>query len=330
MNQITEYEIIDLFSNKKKSLSPKVIVGIGDDCAVLEKNRTHYTLLSKDILIEDIHFRLHTTDPTSLARKVINSNVSDIAACGGIPQFIILGISCSSDTKKSWMAEFAANLQSICKEYDIDLIGGDTTCSPDKLFLSITIIGEVAKNKLKLRNKAKVGDYIVVTGNLGDSAAGLYALENELKGRKTKSFITRHQIAIARLTEGQWLSNQQEVTAMIDISDGLETDLKHLLTASNLGAQIDISKIPSSSELSKFTKTNNINVYDLSLGGGEDYELLATISPDHFKDLQKKFVQKFNLPLTAIGKTVKDRELKYFQNGKQINLAFKRFNHFGV
>ncbi len=328
MNRLSETEIIQLF-NPRTIYNSEVIVGIGDDCAVLEKNATHYTLISKDLLLEDVHFRLRTSNPAGVAQKTMNCNLSDIAACGGTPLYILLGIACPHNTPKDWLEIFALTLKNICEPRKIAIIGGDTTGSPDKLYISITIIGEVPKKHLKLRSTAKTGDYLAVTGNLGDSALGLFALESKQKDRNFAPFISRHSEAIARSEEGKWLGSQKAITAMMDISDGLDTDLNRMIKASLTGAEVEISRLPYSNELLQLTQEYNLNLYDIILGGGEDYELLVAIDPKQTATLQTEFAQHFKTPLTVIGKITDKPQLRYLQKGMPVELQFKNFNHFG-
>jgi thiamine-monophosphate kinase len=329
MNQLNETEIIQLFK-PRTIYNPEVIIGIGDDCAVLEKNATHYTLISKDLLLEDIHFRLSTSNPAAIAQKAIHCNLSDIAACGGIPLYILLGISCPNNTPKDWLETFALTVKNICEPRKITIIGGDTTGSPDKLYMSITVIGEVEKKHLKLRSTTKVGDYLAVTGNLGDSALGLFALESKQKHRKFAHSISRHTAAIARCEEGKWLGSQKAITAMMDISDGLDTDLNRMIKAANAGAEIEVSRLPYRNEFLQLTKECNLNLYELLLGGGEDYELLIAIDPLQTALLQTEFAQHFKTPLTVIGKITSEPQLRYLQKGIPVDLQFKNFNHFGA
>lgn len=328
MSQLSEEEIIQLF-NSGTIYNPEIIIGSGDDCAVLKKNATHYTLISKDLLMEDIHFRLRNSDPAALAHKVINCNLSDIAACGGEALYLLLGISCPDNTPKNWLETFALTFKNICDQHKIAIIGGDTTRSLDKLYLSITIIGEVEKKHLKLGSTAKTGDYLAVTGDLGGSALGLFALETKQEHPPFAQFISRHNCAIARSEEGKWLGRQESITAMMDISDGLNTDLNRMIKASYAGAEVEISQLPYRKDLLQLAREHNLNLYDLILGGGEDYELLVTIDPVQAATLQTNFAQHFKTPLTIIGRITHEPQLRYLQNGITADLQFKSFNHFG-
>ena len=205
--------------------------GIGDDAAIFAENH----VISKDLLVEDIHFRRKYVDSKSLACKTLQVNLSDIAAMGAKALYVMLGIAIPKNYDQ-YVNDFLSHFAQECKMNNVLLIGGDTTAAPDKLFISITIIGET--NNPKQRNTAKPGDIVCVVGNLGHAYLGLQAFERQLPGfEEFKEFFLKPKAAIP---EGSWLGEQAAVTAMMDISDGLFVDLKKLCKASAVAGIIKI------------------------------------------------------------------------------------------
>lgn len=327
LKKLSEDKIICDFANST-SFPQEIFLGIGDDAAVLKKDANTYSLISKDLLLEDIHFRTRTSNATSIAIKSLNVNLSDIAAMGGSPLYVLLGISCPKTTSNRWLTEFSSAFKNHCLAHKIHLIGGDTTASIDKIVISVTILGQVIKQNLKLRSGAKADDIIVVTGSLGASAAGLYALEKNLHRENLIHFIHQHQNAQARILEGQFLGACVHVKSMMDLSDGINSDLPKLINSSAVGAEIEVTSLPLASNLLQFAAENKLCVYDLALGGGEDYELLFTIDAHSFRNLKSEWDKNFDFSLTIIGKIVKSKGLRYTKNGKFTKTNFAKFSHF--
>lgn len=300
---------------------------IGDDAAVLPFNDKENYLVSKDILVEHRHFRRTTTSPADLAQKALHVNLSDIAAMGGVPLYVLLGIALPTTLPNEWVQEFLASFTKACKAADVQLIGGDTTGSDGKIFISVTVIGRAEKSNIKYRHGAKTGDVLCVAGPLGEAHAGLMALETkaeQLDVLKAKS--TRPE---ALLEEGAWLGTQKSVTAMMDVSDGLSIDAGHLATESKLGAIIDLEALaPSAALLVGCTKLK-LDPKECMLAGGEDYALLFTVAPDGFDGLAKEFEVQFGYPLAKIGTMVEGSGVTLREGGQPVSFTYKPFSHFG-
>lgn len=279
---------------------------IGDDAAALGANQ----VISKDLLVEDIHFRRRYFDPESLAHKALNVNLSDIAAMAGRPTHVLLGLAIPENYEESYIEEFLQSFAKKCVDNKVVLIGGDTTASPDKLFISVTIIG--VADKAIYRSSANIGDIICYTGHLGYAHLGLQALEQNIVGldKFKAAFLQPNALVQEALT----LANK--ATAMMDVSDGLYVDLQKLCTASNVSAQINISDF--SVEKSFIDSCNLLDLEPLSvqLMGGEDYALLFTISPNDYTDDLKKI----GIIIEGAGEIKFDKEFDFKQ---------KSFSHFG-
>jgi thiamine-monophosphate kinase len=253
-----------------------IVTGIGDDCAVLRVPPGHELLVTTDFTIEDVHFRRDWHPPELVGCRCLTRGLSDIAAMGGEPRAAFLSLAVSSDVPQKWVDHFLKGLLHLAQEFKVPLAGGDTAQSPAGIQADITVVGSVPKGKAILRSGAKVGDQIYVTGDLGGAAATLAHLaeskpaESEATG--TKSF--RHFNPVPRLAVGQWLRQRARASAMIDLSDGLSTDLEHICQESHVGADIEAAAIPQAQ--AGLGKNKSRVGLELALHGGEDYELLFT------------------------------------------------------
>jgi len=318
IKDIGELGFIEWVKSNFKTPPEEVMVGIGDDTAII-KDGDNYLLITKDLLIEDVHFKIGF-DPFLLGRKSMAVNISDIASMGGEPLYSLFGVGFPKDLSWEWIKRFMEGLKNICEEHNVFLIGGDT-CSSPKLFISITLIGKT--DKPVLRSSAKEGDYIYVTGNLGDSGAGLYILLKELSFEEPhlKYLVERHLNPSPKVKEGRFL--RKIASSMIDLSDGLSIDLHNLCRESRVGALIYADEIPVSQELRKFCEKLGEDPLKFAIQGGEDYELLFTTS----EKLEDSVMEKFSIKL--IGKIEKEEKgIRILRNGREELLPRSGWEHF--
>ena len=265
--------------------------GIGDDCAVLPIGE-EALLFTSDMLNEGVHFLTERSTPYQIGYKSAMVNISDIAAMGAQPVATLLSLALPKERFGEWSAEFMRGYHAASKKYGIKLVGGDTTKSKAGVCVNVTAIGRAPMTEIKRRAAAKVGDIVMVTGKLGASAAGL---RDVLTG-KTKSRNARvHLMPEARVTEGVWLGKQSEVHAMMDISDGIASDLEHIAKQSKKSVVVTWKNLP----IAKGATAED------AFGGGEDYELLLTVDRRKADDLARRFEEEFEKPLYKIGKVVK-------------------------
>jgi thiamine-monophosphate kinase len=249
-----------------------VVKGIGDDCAVLRVPRGHEMLVTTDFSIEKVHFRREWHPPELVGWRCLTRGLSDIAAMGGEPLAAFLSLAIASDVPQKWVDRFLRGLLELAKEVEIPLAGGDTARSAGGIQADIVVVGSVPQGKAVLRSGARAGDGIYVTGELGGAAAELGRLRRA-KGAKSvrrafrSSGCARPQ---PRLAVGRWLRERELASAMIDLSDGLSTDLEHICEESHVGAEIDAEAIP------RAWAGNEAVKLELALHGGDDYELLFT------------------------------------------------------
>jgi thiamine-monophosphate kinase len=251
-----------------------VLTGIGDDCAVLRLLPGQESLVTTDFSLEGIHFRRDWHPPESVGHRCLARGLSDIAAMGGEPVAAFLSLALPRDLPQSWVRRFARGLINLAEEFRVTLAGGDTAESPNGILADIIVVGTAPKGKSVLRSGARAGDRIFVSGELGGSAAAVarmrkYPKKKQLNPRDYR----RHFYPRPRIELGRLLREKGLPSAMIDISDGLSTDLAHLSEESGVGAEIDASLIPRA-VVGKPAREVDL---DLALHGGEDYELLFTV-----------------------------------------------------
>ena len=297
--------------NKDKS----VVTGIGDDCAVLRVPPGHELLVTTDFTIENVHFRRDWYRPELVGRRCLTRGLSDIAAMGGEPLAAFLSLAVSGDVPQKWVDRFLKGLLDLAKEFKLPLAGGDTAQSMSGIQADIVVVGSVPKGKAVLRSGAKAGQQIYVTGELGASAAVLARLaESKPVGAECSS----HFRPQARVAVGQWLRQRRIASAMIDLSDGLSTDLEHICKESHVGAEIEAAAIPRA-QVGPGKKRVALN---LALHGGDDYELLFTSAsrvPSKVAGVQ----------VTRIGRTTRSAGMRLIvADGKVRPLQAKGWEHF--
>ena len=303
-----EFELIRRFFERDADM-PGVVVGIGDDGAVLTPDPAKQQIQVIDTLVARVHFPADT-DPADIAYRAVAVNLSDIAAMGGCPRWMTLALTLS-DSSEQWVESFSSGLFEAADKYDVALVGGDTTSGPI-VTVTVTITGEVEKGAALLRSGAKTGDGIFVTGTLGDAAAGLELLQ---RGESDDFLVRRFLRPTPRMTTGRALLGKAH--AAIDISDGLAGDLSKLLTASGLGGEIEIDKLPTSESLRERFSAEEQRY--LVLCGGDDYELCFTAAHDAVVDIPG---------VTEIGRVHDSSGLTCRQNGDIVEVDDSGYRHF--
>ncbi len=330
LQDIGEFGFIRRFAPQFEHLISNADGGIGDDCALLSINNDEYHLVSTDLLVEDIHFLKDKISPEELGYKALAVNLSDIAAMGGQALYSFLSVGIPKDTGVDYLDRFMAGYHQLSQKYKVALMGGDTTRSEDKLIINVAVIGRCHKTEAHLRSMAKSNDLICTTGYLGDSAAGLKILLDKIEVSDTHAqLVAQHHRPEPRLHEGRFLSGQKGLNAMMDISDGIASDLQHILKASGKSACIDLDKIPQSGMMKQVAANNNWNSDVLSTSGGEDYELLLTIESAEFERINREYQNEFGKPLYPIGQINDGHpEICWRKNGVVSTLGENGFDHF--
>ena len=318
MSSKGEFGFIDFI--KERFPSPEGICGIGDDCAVIPSPPGEL-LFSTDLLMEGVHFLREESSPEDIGWKAAAVNISDIAAMGGIPMATFLSIALPKDAQGEWAERFMVGYSQISRQFGVPLLGGDTTSSLRDIAVNVGILGRCPTGRRAMRSSAKVGEFIYVTGPLGDSAGGLHAILNGLERSDDVDFlIGKHKRPIPRVKEGLALVKSGKVGAMMDISDGIASDLRHILKASGAGAEVHLDRIPLSEPLRRVCDEHALDCHRFSTGGGEDYELLFTAS-DGIED-------HLDFPVYKIGEIVPGDSLIWMADGKAGDFEIEGYNHF--
>ncbi len=330
LSEIGEFGFIDRVADMFRHLSQQGLTGIGDDCAILPFNETEDYVITTDLLIENIHFLKNRIKPDELGYKALAVNLSDIAAMGAQPVGSFLSVGIPADTSVEYLDAFMQGYHSLSEKYNVPLLGGDTTRSVNHLVINVAVTGRCEKGKARLRSIAQTDDIICVTGFLGDSAAGLEVLLNNLPENNDHiKLIRSHHLPEPHLKEGIWLAQQPAVHAMMDVSDGIASDLVHIVKTSGKSAVVELNQLPVSDVLKRVAASNNWDLEKLALSGGEDYVLLCTVEKNSFAKLNPEFTLHFGRPLYAIGHIANGcGEIRWTKNGKAISLVGQGFDHF--
>jgi thiamine-monophosphate kinase len=295
------------------------LASVGDDCAVLPKDEVSDLLMTADLLIQDVDFRLEWAKPADIGYKSLAVSLSDIAAMGGTPRWAMLSIGIPKNLwNNEFLDEFYTGWHFLGEKFAIELVGGDISSSPDKLVIDSIVIGEVLKGKAVRRSGAGSGDSIYVSGTLGAAAAGVLSLK---EGATEHAYLIQKQLRPTPQVElGKVLMKLGIATSMIDISDGLSSDLAHVCEASDVGAEIEVDLLPIDSGVKSIFPDPD-EALRLAMNGGEDFELLLTVDSDTEGLIH-------DLPLTRIGTITDSRTLELKQNGSIRELLPEGFRHF--
>ena len=321
----TEFEFIETLC-RKYNLSK-----VGDDCAILPKNSKTDTVITTDLLVEDIDFKLAWSKPEFIGHKSLAVSLSDVAAMGAKPVWSMVSIGVPASVwKTDFVDEFYEGYMRLAKKFDVELVGGDVSKTPDKVVIDSIVAGEVKKGKAVLRSGAKVGDLIYVTDELGGAAAGLTLLENGVRYDDStkiwqKNLLLKQLHPFPHTHAALNLNDEITPTAMIDLSDGLSSDLAHLCRASQVGAKIYADKIPLHKNLNSIVKIFDEKL-NYALNGGEDFELLFTANPKKKFQLKKAHEKR---GFSCIGEIIVNADIIELINGDRSTiLQPKGFRHF--
>ncbi len=317
-----EFNLIDKYFSARQTQRKDVQLSLGDDCALVKAPDNVRIAISTDTLVAGTHF-LEDANPAWVAHKALASNISDLAAMGATPAWVSMALTLP-EVNEEWLEPFCKAFFELANYYNIQLIGGDTTKGP--LSISLTVQGFVPDNKALMRSGAKVGDWIYVTGNLGDSKAGLSVVLDPSKRSEPfgEELEKRHYISQPRVLAGRALLNL--ASAAIDISDGLVADLQHILNRSKVGASIDTSLLPISKELLQFV--GNISVaQQYALTSGEEYELCFTV-PEQNKGSLESALSHTGTKVTCIGQIRPLGALELHHKGTKLDWQLDGYDHF--
>lgn len=332
LNKIGEFGLIDQIADLIKTDHPDLLVEIGDDAAVISKSEKDVWLVTIDTMVENTHFNLNYFSFYQLGQKLIAVNLSDIAAMGGQPQFALISLAVSEHLSLDSMKEMYRGMKDMASRYQTIIIGGDTTATLGPMVLTCSVIGAAKKEKVRERSSAKRGDIICVTGYPGIAEVGMNVLKQNDSANKLRydECINRHLTPEPRVIEAQFLIEHGDIHSLIDVSDGISSDLHHICEMSGVGAMLFEKDLLIHSSLLNMENRKDKNCLHWALNGGEDFELLMTMSDNNFSDLKHTFEAKFNLSLTKIGEILPAEEgIKIKRNsGKVEQLKPEGYKHF--
>lgn len=329
---------------QKRSSSPSLLppplslhIGIGDDAAVIKQSSGRDTVITADMLVEGVDFRLSYMPAPVLGHKALAVSLSDIAAMGARPVWALISLGVPREIwRSSFVDDFYEGFFALADEHDVTLIGGDVSRTPERVVVDSIVLGETASGGAVLRSGARAGDHIFVTGTLGGAAAGLRLLEQgaekakrtgETEARMMEELVRRHLQPQPRTGWGQFLGEDRLATAMIDLSDGLSSDLAHLCEASGVGATLDAARTPINPDVRTLCGRRALDPLTLALHGGEDFELLFTVRP---RDLSRMPKSIDGVPVTYIGDITDEAGRILITEGSRAwNLERGGFEHFG-
>ncbi len=308
-----------------------VIVGVGDDAAILDTGGDELVVATCDAQVEDTHFRLRHAHPQDIGRRALAVNLSDIAAMGARPRFALISLLLPPMLDVAILDGIYAGLRAEAAQYNVALVGGNIARNAERLIIDITLLGTGMRDRLLRRDSAEPGEVVMVTGSLGSAAAGLLVLEDEQLAAKIPpeslvGVLAAHRTPTPRVAAGQWLA-QHGVTTGIDVSDGLAADIAHICKASGVGVNIEAESLPIQPEVAMIATLAGRQPQDLALFGGEDYELLFTAPADRADVLAQELFIATGIEATAIGTMSKGTDLTLFRQGKSSPLHPTGWDH---
>jgi len=328
LRDIGEFGFIDRIKSGCLIRDKDVIRGIGDDSCVFKSSGSMATLLTTDMMVEEVHFLLDAMPPYQLGRKSLAVNLSDIAAMGGTPKEAVISIAIPDTVELAVLDDIYAGMKSMAKEFAVNLLGGDTTSSPERLVISIAVVGEAVEDEILYRSGAREGDVIFVSGPVGSSAAGLDIIlkERELEG--WKELLDAHCDPYPHVRAGRLIAGSRLANALIDVSDGVAADLGHICTESKLGAILEAKAIPTTEQFRRYCETFKEEPMRLALHVGEDYVLLGT-TPAHAAAELRDALAQHGCEFYPIGHMVAGTGLKLSTNDDSLEIiGASGWNHF--
>lgn len=331
LREIGEFGFIERISRGCLIRPERVLRAIGDDAAVFRATAGKVLLVTTDLLVERVHFVREATSAFNLGYKALAVNLSDIAAMGGAPNEAFVSIGVPEDCPVEYLEELYQGIKHLAAQHAVNILGGDTTGSKTDLIINVAVMGTVEESRLLLRSGAQVGDQVCVTGCLGDSRAGLHLILNGLPADTAdgKALFEAHILPRPHLEEGRFLAGCDGVRAAIDLSDGLSSDLGHILSCSGVGACIEDRRLPLSGPLQAFCLKFGFDPAAYAMAGGEDYVLLCTVAAERMESVAADYAQRFGRPLHRVGEiTATGRMERVGPDGKASLMTSTGWDHF--
>jgi thiamine-monophosphate kinase len=331
LRDIGEFGFIKRISRGCLIRPESVVRGIGDDAAAFRTDGRLISLITTDLLIERVHFLRHATSGFELGYKSLAVNLSDIAAMGGTAREAFVSIAIPDTCDVDYLEALFDGMKVLAARYAVNILGGDTTASKADLAINVAVYGVVPEAQMLTRDAARPGDVIFTTGFLGDSRAGLHLILDGVAADTPElhALLAAHRRPEPHLREGRFLAQHGGVRAAIDVSDGLSSDLTHLLEESRVGARIRAAALPVSAELAHYCRRFGKTAQDFALAGGEDYTLLLTAAAEYAEAVAADFQAAVGRPLTAIGEITDTMRMELVDtDGKTFIIPATGWDHF--
>lgn len=331
LNDIGEFGLIKKLSEGCLIRESEVLKGIGDDAGIFLHPAGEAVVVTTDMMVERIHFLRNATSGFNLGYKCLAVNLSDIAAMGASAREAFISIAIPEDCSIEFIEDIYNGMKHLAASFQVNLLGGDTTGSRKDLVINVVVVGSAPKEELLYRCGAKTGDIIFSTGYLGDSRAGCYLIINEITTESEAFRMLKkvHLLPRPCIPEGRFLARCKGVHAAIDVSDGLCSDLGHILEQSNVGAKIYSEKIPISENLEAFCQHFQFDPVQYAITGGEDYTLLFTASRGQADNIINSYQENFNRPIYEIGEINDSNQLELeFPDGNKEQVHIVGWDHF--
>lgn len=328
IRELGEFRFIDRVKQGCVVRPEGVIKAIDDDCCVFTIPRDKVNLLTTDMLVEKIHFLRDAISPFILGRKSLAVNISDIAAMGGMPGEAVISLGIPETVEVAYLDEFYEGMRSMCKEFKVNLLGGDTTSSPQHLVINIALTGWAAGDEVLYRSGARSGDVIFLTGNVGSSAAGLDIVLHQREFAGKDELLAAHFDPCPQVKEGRIIAGSKAAHSLIDVSDGVASDLGHICRQSGAGAVLEFDAIPVTETFEKYCSEFRVDPERLMLHVGEDYVLLGT-HPEKSGAVLKSALESQGSRYYPIGRIVEGSGIKLkMPDGSVKPIEARGYDHF--
>jgi len=332
VGELGEFSLIERLAGRLGGYGADVVVGVGDDVAVLRVTDDRYLLATCDAQVAGVHFLPDVVTPYQIGRKAAAINLSDIASMGGTPRHFLISLILPEDTEVAFIDAVYDGLVEESQRYGVDIVGGNVARS-DRVVIDLCLLGEVMPDRLLLRSGARPGDQVLVTGRLGDSAAGLSLLldpDLSVPVADGEMLVARHVTPTPRLPESAVVAGLGTATAMIDLSDGLSSDIGHICDQSRVGVRLWAERLPMSPAARRVAELAGSEPWRLALEGGEDYELCFTAPPGAVEELAAAVSQETGTPVTVVGEVLPADEGRWLvlEDGQQVRLEAAGWDHF--
>jgi len=328
LKDLGEFGFIDRIRPDTLVRPEGVIRGIGDDCAVCRPTRGQVTLLTTDMLVEDVHFQRDASSPYRLGRKCIAVNLSDIAAMGGTPKEALVSIAIPDTVPLEYLDAIYEGMKSMAREFDVNLLGGDTTSAPLHLVINVALVGEAPEREVLYRSGAEPGDVIFLTGPVGDSAAGLDLILSNRSREGQDALLQAHFDPHPHVKAGRIIAGQKVAHSLIDVSDGLAGDLGHVCAESKVGAILEEDHIPTTERFRAYCERFQVDPWRLTLHVGEDYVLLGTV-PEASAGTIAAALKSGGCPFLPIGRIVAEPGIRLLsRDGSARQIHPSGWDHF--